>query len=162
MKKSTLKILREDNFITIKKSPDLFTCVTCVCVFACVVLLPICFKWILQEPLGIAFYVACVLFNIATYIALLLGKLVLDTQNREIHVYNPFLHRYAFGDIANIGIYHKSDYEGTEMNKVIINLNNGKKCSLRTTSKEQAEELAMLLRSEVYSKNEESNSRHAV
>lgn len=139
----------------------MFTCVMCVGIFACVVLLPICFK-ILQAPLGIAVYVACVVFNVATYIALLFGKIVLDTQNREIHVYNPFLHRYAFGNVANIGVYHESDCEGADINKVIINLNNGKKCSLRTTSKEQSEELVKLLRSEVYSKNEESNSRHAV
>lgn len=150
MKKSTLKILRENDFITVKKSPDAVTCVMCGICFVCLIILPNLVKGLLKDPLGIALYVACIVFNVAAYIALLLGKIVLDTREREIHIFNPFLHSYAFGEVAEIGVYHKSDDEGSDINKVTVTLKSGKKLSLRTTSKGQAEELAGLLRSEIY------------
>lgn len=77
----------------------------------------------------------------------LFGKIVLDSPKTTMTVYNPFPISYKFEDVNYVDLKTQKNQDGLEAHVVTVYIGIGKRSvQLVSYSKEQAEELAILLR----------------
>ena len=147
MRKSKLNVIRNENKITIKKKPDVSNCVIFATVFLAGILLPIIFEKIRDNPLFWVVYAICMLTNIATFISTFFGKVVVDSEKREINVYNLCRETYRFDELKELkSFFREGDSDGgMDTHKVLFVFTNGYKSEIQTTSKEQTQELMDVL-----------------
>lgn len=152
MKRSNLKIIRNGNKITIKKKPDVAHSVIFAAIFLAGILFPIIFKELKKIELFFVVYGLCMLMNIATFASVFFGKVVLDSDKREINIYNLCRETYSFDDIKELkSFFEKGDSDGgMDTHKVLFIFTNGRS-ELQTTSKDQTQELIEILNSIIYS-----------
>lgn len=153
MKKSKLNIVRSENKITIKKRVDVSNCVLFTGIFLSGVLLPIIFEKLRDIEFFWVIYAICMLMNIAHFTSIFFGKIVVDSDKREISIYNLCRETHRFDDVKELkSFFEQGDSEGgMDIHKVLLILTNGHKAELRTTSKEQTQELIETLKSIIYS-----------
>ncbi len=153
MRKSNLNIVRNENIMTIKKKPDIFNCVVFTMVFLAGILLPIIFGKLRDIPLFWVVYTFCMLTNIATFTSTFFGKVVVDSDKREINIYNLCKETYSFDELKELkSFFEAGDSDGgMDTHKVLFIFTNGHKSELQTTSKEQTQELIEILKSIIYS-----------
>lgn len=147
MKKSKLNIIQNENKITIKKKPDVSNCVIFAGVFLAGILLPIIFEEIRDISLFWGVYAICMLTNIATFTSIFFGKVVVDSEKREINIYNLCRETYRFDELNELkSFFEEGDSDGgIDTHKVLFIFTNGHKSELRTTSEEQTKELIDML-----------------
>lgn len=152
MRKSNLNIIRNDNKITIKKKPEVAHCVIFAMVFLAGILLPIIFEEIRDIPLFWGVYAICMLTNIATFTSTFFGKVVVDSEKREINIYNLCRETYRFDELKELkSFFEEGDSDGgIDTHKVLFIFTNGHKSELRTTSKEQTKELIDVLNGVIF------------
>lgn len=147
MEKSTLKITRTEQTVTVKKKPSILLVVIYIVVFAACVGLPFLFPNAWNKPLLWGLLICCLAANFWSFLRTFLGKTVIHTATKELCIYNPFRHTRRFDEVAEVRAVHERDPEGSSSSTVILTFHNGGKLGLHTVSQEQAEELAELLRS---------------
>ena len=147
MKKSKLNIIQNENKITIKKKTDVSNCVIFAGVFLAGILLPIVFEEIRDIPLFWGAYAICMLTNIATFTSTFFGKVVVDSEKREINIYNLCRETYRFDELKELkSFFQEGDSDGgMDTHKVVFIFTNGHKSEIQTTSKEQTQELIDVL-----------------
>ena len=152
MKKSKLRIITEEGRITIKKKVDLGTCIIFAVVFLCGVLLPLLFEGVREVPIFWVVYTLCMLGNVFSFSRLLLGKIVIDSAQKELSIHHFRKATYRFDAITDIKSYFKvGDPDGgMDEHKIVFTFSNGRKSELRTTSTAQTEELVELVSSIVF------------
>ena len=143
MKKSKLNIIQNENEITIKKRVDASNCLIFSMIFLAVILLPILFEKLRVIPLFWVFYTLCMLTNITTFTSVFFGKVVVNSDKREIRIYNLCREVYHFDELKELkSFFQEGDSEGgMDTHKVLFIFTNGHKSEIRTTSKEQTQEL---------------------
>lgn len=153
MRKSKLNIIRSENKITIKKKPDASNCVLFIVVFLAGILFPIFFKKLRDMPLFCGIYIFCMLTNIAAFISIFLGKVVVDTDKREINIYNLCRETYRFDELKELkSFFEAGDSDGgMDTHKVLFIFTNRRQSELQTTSKEQTQELIEMLNEIIFS-----------
>ena len=153
MRKSKLNIIRNENKITIKKKPDVSNCVIFAGVFLAGVLLPIIFEEIRDIPLFWGVYAICMLTNIATFTSVFFGKVVVDSDKREINIYNLCRETYRFDELKELkSFFQEGDSDGgMDTHKVLFVFTNGYKSEIQTTSREQTQELIEVINEIIYS-----------
>lgn len=153
MRKSNLNIIRNDNKITIKKKPEVAHCVIFAMIFLAGILLPIIWEELRDIELFWVVYAFCMLTNIATFASVFFGKIVVDSDKREINIYNLCRKTYRFDDVKELkSFFEEGDSDGgMDTHKVLFIFTNGHKSELRTISKEQTQELIEILKSIIYS-----------
>ncbi len=153
MRKGNLNIVRDKNTITIKKKPDIAHCVIFAMIFLAGILLPIIFGKLRDIPLFWVVYTFCMLTNIATFTSTFFGKVVVDSDKREINIYNLCKETYSFDELKELkSFFEAGDSDGgMDTHKVVFIFTNGHKSELQTTSKEQTQELIETLDSIIYS-----------
>ena len=155
MKKSKLNIIQNENKITIKKKPDVSICVIFAGVFLAGILLPIIFEEMRDIPLFWGVYAICMLTNIATFISTFFGKVVVDSEKREINIYNLCRETYRFDELKELkSFFQEGDSDGgMDIHKVFFIFTNGHKSEIQTTSKEQTQELIDVLNGVIFPQN---------
>ena len=135
------KIIRSENKITIKKFADRFHIVFLAIIFGCGVLVPIVFANLRSLALFWALYAICMLGNVGWFASASFGKIVLDSEKREIHIYDWFRETYRFDEIRGLRLFfQEGDSEGgSDINKVLFLLAN--RCNSRVEMKELREGL---------------------
>ena len=77
----------------------------------------------------------------------MLGKILLDSPNKLMIVYNPLKKQYKFDDINYVDLKTKKEKDGLLVHTVTVYIGDGKRTvEIRTFSREQADELESLLR----------------
>lgn len=149
MEKSKLIIIRNDRIITIKKKPDIAQCFIFAMALLAGILLPIVFEWIRAFAAFWVIFAICILTGIVEFVSVFFGKIVLDTDKREIKICNFYRKTYRFDDVKELKSFFKEgDVEGRlDTHKVLIIFTDGHQSGLRTTSKEQTQELIETLNS---------------
>ena len=152
MKKSKLNIIQNENKITIKKKPDVSNCVIFAGVFLAGILLPIIFEEIRDIPLFWGVYAICMLTNIATFTSTFFGKVVVDSEKREINIYNLCRETHSFDELKELkNFFQEGDSDGgMDTHKVLFIFTNGHKSEIQTTSKEQTQELIDVLNGVIF------------
>ena len=152
-RKSKLRIVRSENKITIKKRPDISNCVSFTMTFGACIFLPIYFEKLRDIPLFWGFFALCMLTNIAMFVSVFFGKVVLDADKREINIYNLCRETHRFDELKELkSFFETGDSEGgSDTHKVLFIFTNGYKSELQTTSKEQTKELIEMLNTFIYS-----------
>ena len=151
MKKSSLSIVREENRVVIKKKPDAGRCVEFAIIFAAGVSFPIVFEELRSSTLFWVFYVICMWVNVAAFLSVFLGKIVVDPDAKEICLYNLCKETHRFDEIKELKpLFDEGDPEGPDTYKVRFIFKDGKRSELETASREQAEELIELLHSVIF------------
>ncbi|MBQ8344027.1 MAG: hypothetical protein IJY41_02440 [Clostridia bacterium] len=147
MRKSKLIIVQNENKITIKKKPDVSNCVIFTGIFLAGILLPIIFEEMRDIPLFWGLYAICMLTNIATFTSTFFGKVVVDSEKREINIYNLCRETYRFDELKELkSFFQEGDSDGgMDTHKVLFIFTNGHKSEIQTTSKEQTQELIDVL-----------------
>lgn len=147
MKKSKLNIIQNENKISIKKKLDIFNCVIFAGIFLAGILLPIIFEKLRDIPLFWIFYAICMLTNIARFTSTFFGKVVVDSEKREISIYNLCRETYRFDELKELrSFFQEGDSDGgMDIHKVLFIFTNGHKSEIQTTSKEQTQELIDVL-----------------
>ena len=157
MKKSELKITKEENRVTIKKKVDILYCAVYVLVYIVVLALIVLFV----EKEKYAFFAALIVFGIlvnGSYLLLLFaGKIVVDLDKREIHIYNMNRESYGFDEIKELqSFFREGDSDGGEdVNKLYFVFNNGHRVEFRTAGKNQTKELKAVLMKYLFSDSED-------
>ncbi|MBQ7365090.1 MAG: hypothetical protein IJW46_05790 [Clostridia bacterium] len=153
MQKSNLIITRHDNKITIKKKPEVAHCVIFTMVFLAGIFLPIVLDELRDVELFWVVYAFCMLTNIATFTSVFFGKIVVDSDKRELNIYNLCRETYPFEDVKELKSFFKEGDSdgGMDTHKVLFIFTNGHQSELQTTSQEQTQELMELLKSMIYS-----------
>ncbi|MBO7304929.1 MAG: hypothetical protein J6V09_06875 [Clostridia bacterium] len=153
MRKSKLNIIRNENKITIKKKPDIFNCVIFTMVFLAGILLPIIWEELRDIELFWVVYAFFMLTNIATFTSVFFGKVVVDSDKREINIYNLCRETYRFDELKELkSFFEEGDSDGgMDTHKVLFVFTNGHKSEIQTTSKEQTQELIEVLNEIIYS-----------
>ena len=153
MRKSNLNIIQSGNKITIKKMPDILNCVIFTMVFLAGILLPIIWEELRDIPLFWVVYAFCMLTNIAKFILVFFGKVVVDSDKREINIYNLCREIYRFDELKELKSFFKEGDSdgGMDTHKVLFVFTNGHKSEIQTTSKEQTQELIEVLNEIIYS-----------
>lgn len=153
MKKSRLTIQEDENKITIKKKVNIGNCITFALVFVCGVLLPILFESVREINYFWGVWAVCMLSNIAMFLSVFFGKIVVDSEKKEISIYNFCRETYCLDDIREFQSFSdESDPEGPNRYKVLFIFTNGRKSEIETASKEQTEELIQLLNGMIFAK----------
>ena len=152
MKKSKLSIIQNENKITIKKKPDVSNFVIFAGVFLAGILLPIIFEEMRDIPLFWVFYAICMLTNIAAFKSTFFGKVVVDSEKREINIYNLCRETYRFDELKELkSFFQEGDSDGgMDTHKVLFIFTNGRKSEIQTTSKEQTQELIDVLNGVIF------------
>ena len=147
MKKSRLNIVQKNNIITIKKRADGGQCGIFIFVLLGCVLLPILFDWSKNKELFWAIWAICAMTNIAVFISIFCGKIVIDLGKKEISIYNLCKETYRFDEIKEVKCFYKEGDPdgGRDISKVMILLANGRRSEFETASKVQTEELSEYL-----------------
>ena len=153
MRKSNLNITYNDNKIIIKKKPEVAHCVIFVKIFLAGILLPIIWEELRDIELFWVFYVFCMLTNIATFTSVFFGKIEVDSDKREIKIYNLCRETYRFDELKELkSFFEEGDSDGgMDIHKVFFIFTNGHKSEIQTTSKEQTQELIEVLNEIIYS-----------
>ena len=91
---------------------------------------------------------AAILLGAAYSLAnIFLSKIVLDSPNMLMNVYNPFKKQYKFEDINYIDVDSSEPKDGIVLHSVIVYIGKGKRTvEITTMSSKQADELVTLLR----------------
>lgn len=156
MKKSRLNIIQSENKTVIKKKPDIVQCVIFAAIFLVVVLFPVISERARGIPLFWVFYTFCMWANIAKFLSVLFGKIVVDTDKKEISIYNLCRETRRFDEIKELKIIAEDDDpEGLDTYKVCILFKSGHKNELETADREQAEEILELLNPIIIQPHEE-------
>ena len=152
MRKSNLNIIRNDNKITIKKKPEVAHCVIFAMVFLAGILLPIIWEELRDIPLFWVVYAFCMLTNISKFILVFFGKIVVDSDKREINIYNLCREIYRFDELKELkSFFEEGDSDGgMDTHKVLFVFTNGYKSEIQTTSKEQTQELIDVLNGVIF------------
>lgn len=88
-----------------------------------------------------------VISTVWSVVGMILGKIVLDSPNKTMTVYNPIKKQYKFEDINYVDTKTAKGNDGAEVHKVIVYLGKGKKSvEIASYSLGQADEVASLLR----------------
>lgn len=88
-----------------------------------------------------------VISTVWSVVGMILGKIVLDSPNKTMTVYNPIKKQYKFEDINYVDTKTAKGNDGAEVYKVIVYLGKGKKSvEIASYSLDQANEVASLLR----------------
>ena len=153
MRKSNLNITYNDNKIIIKKKPEVAHCVIFVMIFLAGILLPIIWEELRDIELFWVVYAFCMLTNIATFTSTFFGKVVVDSEKREINIYNLCRETYRFDELKELkSFFEEGDSDGgMDIHKVLFVFTNGHKSEIQTTSKEQTQELIEVLNEIIYS-----------
>ena len=86
------------------------------------------------------------LFSLSAFLSVFFGKIVVDSQKKEISIYNFCRETYAFTEIREFKSFcDESDPEGPNRYKVRFCFTNGRRTEIETASREQTEELIELL-----------------
>lgn len=153
MKKSRLTIREDQNKIIIRKKADIGNCATFALIFVCGILLPILFESVREINYFWGVWAVCMLSSAARFLSVFFGKIVVDSEKKEISIYNFSRETYAFDDIRELKVFSdESDPEGPDRYKLLFLFTNGRKSEIETASKEQTKELAELLNGMVLSK----------
>ena len=85
--------------------------------------------------------------SVYAFVNMIFGKIVLDSPNKQMIVYNPFKKTYKFEDVNYVDVKTSKDKEGVVSYTVVAYIGNGRK-SVQVTSfsGKQADELCSLLR----------------
>ena len=152
MRKSKLNVIRSENEITIKKRADVSNCVIFTMIFLAGVLLPIFFEKLRDIPLFWVFYAFCMLTNIAKLASVFFGTVVVDSDKREINIYNLCRETYRFDELKELkSFFEAGDSDGgMDTHKVLFIFTNGHKSEIQTTSKEQTQELIDVLNGVIF------------
>jgi len=148
MSKSRWSVIRRENIITIKKKADAGACFIVTLIMLSGIILPILLDLSENAELFWVAYGVCMLMNIAWFLSIFLGKIVIDTEKRELSIYNLCRETYRFEEITEVkSFYDPGDGDGgPDRSKVVFLFANGRRSELETASREQAEELITLLR----------------
>lgn len=154
MRKSKLNIIQGENKITIRKKPDIYSLGFFTMIFLAGILLPIIFEKLRDIPLFWVVDVFCMLTNIATFTSIFFGKVVVDSDKREINIYNLCKETYSFNELKELKSYFEvGDSDGgIDTHKVVFVFANGHKSELQTASKEQTQELIKVLNGAIFSR----------
>lgn len=146
MKKSRLNIIQSENKTVIKKKPDALYCVIFALIFLAVLSMPFIFESARDLPLFWVFFTFCLWGNLASFLSVFFGKIVVDTDKKEISIYNLCRETRRFDEIKELKIIvEDDDPEGPDTYKVCFLFKNGHKNELETADREQAEEIVELL-----------------
>lgn len=100
-----------------------------------------------ELPLFIVVFAIFVIGSVYSLANILLGKIVLDSPNMLMTVYNPFKKQYKFEDINYVDVHSSKPKDGIVLHNVIVYIGNGKRnVEIITMSSKQADELVLLLR----------------
>ena len=100
-----------------------------------------------ELPLFIVVFVIFVIGSVYSLANILLSKIVLDSPNMLMTVYNPFKKQYKFEDINYVDVHSSKTKDGIALHNVIVYIGNGKRnVEIITMSSKQADELVSLLR----------------
>lgn len=154
MRKSKLYVVRSENTITIKKKPDASNCVIFALTFLAGILLPVIFEKFRDVPLFWVVYAFCMVTNIVNFISVFFGKVVVDADKRAIYVCNLRRETFRFDELKELqNFFEAGDAEGgMDTHKVVFVFKSGHKSELKTTSKEQTQELIKVLSEIIWSR----------
>lgn len=143
MTKSTLKVIHRENKITIRKCVELSHFIIFSIVFLCGILLPIVFDQLRSHSLFWVVYAVCMLTNISLFVSAFFGKIVVDTDRKEIGIYDWCSEKYRFDEIQGLRhFFQEGDSEGgPDIHKVLLLLADGGQGEFRVGSRDQAAEL---------------------
>jgi hypothetical protein len=80
-------------------------------------------------------------------VGVMIGKILLDSPNKLMIVYNPIKKQYKFNDINYVDLKIKKEKDGVVVHKVTVYIGDGKRTvEIVAFSREQADELTSLLR----------------
>lgn len=80
-------------------------------------------------------------------VKMIFGKVVLNSPNMTMEVYNPIKKQYKFADINYVDLKTSKEKDGVVLHKVTVYIGEGKRSvEISTGSKSQADELVSLLR----------------
>ena len=152
MKKSRLNIIQSENKAVIKKKPDIEQCVIFAAVFLVGVLFPVIFERARDIPLFWGLYAICMLINIAIFTSIFFGKVVVDSEKREINIYNLCRETYRFDELKELkSFFQEGDSDGgMDTHKVLFIFTNGHKSEIQTAGKEQTQELIDVLNGVIF------------
>ena len=145
MKNSKLKITEKDNIITVKKRADIPHCIIFASILIAGIFLPIYFEKLRGIAAFWIVFVLCMIVNTASFVSLFFGKIIIDSEKKEISIYNLCKETHRFDEVDEIQSFSDPRSEGFDSYKIIFIYKNGYRNELNTTSRKQTEELTELL-----------------
>lgn len=155
MEARTLKITESDGNIVIKKKSSTYHIIFFVLLLLILVIILANFSNKISNNLTKTYvfvlaFIIILVPQLANFMHIFVGKIILDINNKEIHIHNVLKNQKSFYEISDIQVYFRKRYKKMDVSRVVFLLKDGSKLSMRTGSKEQAEELEELLKSYIH------------
>ena len=145
--KKNLSIVNQGDVVTIRNRSTIAASVLWTIVLMFVIVGCFSIKDVWQLPVFWAMFLLLVLGTVWSLLNMILGKIVLDSPDMTMNVYNPIKKQYKFEEINYIDQKTVNGKDGVVVYKVIVYIGNGKRTvEIAALSSSQADELASLLR----------------
>ena len=156
MTKGRLRIIRKENRCIIRKRVEIVSCI----VFAIMAVFGLCFPAVFDELKNITafciFYAIWLLICFSILISVHLGKIVIDSDKREISIHNFCRETYRFDQVRELKAFFKDGGpEGRDEHKVLLIFHGGHQADFETAGREQTAALIALLRPIIFADESE-------
>lgn len=146
MSKSTIKIVRQEDRIKVKKRIFVWEYVLFAAVALAGMLAFAILPTVRSSPLFWVLITAIEICNAAVFILAHLQKIVIDCKKRQISLYHLNRETYRFDQVREItSLWKPSADEGPDENKLVFVLDNGHRVEFDTSDPEHSRELVTLL-----------------
>ncbi len=145
--RKSLSIINYGDYVIIKNRSTIAAYISgCFALLLCIAG-GIVMKEAWQLPMFVVAYILVIIGVVYTFISMLFNKIILDSPNLQMNVYNPFKKQYKFDDVNYVDVKSSKPKDGVVLHKVTVYIGEGKKSvEISTMSSKQADELASLLR----------------
>lgn len=145
--KKNLSIVNQGDVVTIRNRSTIASCVLGSIVLTLVIIGCLMIRDAWQSPIFWCMFLLILVGTAWSILNIIFGKIVLDSPDMTMNVYNPIKKQYKFEEINYIDQKTVNGKDGVVIYKVIIYINNGKRSvEIASLSSSQADELASLLR----------------
>lgn len=145
--KKNLSIVNQGDVVTIRNRSTIASCVLGSIVLTLVIIGCLMIRDAWQFPIFWCMFLLILVGTAWSILNIIFGKIVLDSPDMTMNVYNPIKKQYKFEEINYIDQKTVNGKDGVVIYKVIIYINNGKRSvEIASLSSSQADELASLLR----------------
>ena len=145
--KKNLSIINQGDVVTIRNRSTIASSVLGSIVLTLVIIGCLMIRDVWQSPVFWCMFLLVLVGTVWSISNMIFGKIVLDSPNMTINIYNPIKKQYKFEEINYIDQKTVNGKDGVVIYKVIIYITNGKRSvEIASLSSSQADELTSLLR----------------
>lgn len=145
--RKSLFIAHYGDYVVIKNRPNFAATFSGLIMLSLCVACGIMLREAFKMPMFAVAFSLIALSIVYSFVSIAFSKILLDSPNMQMTVYNPFKKQYKFDDISYIDVESSKPKDGYVTHTVTVYIGSGKKqVEIRTTSKKQADQLLSLLR----------------